>query len=177
MCENILKKASNETTEIEKLIELLSDAKENGKQIFVMGNGGSASTASHFCCEFNKGASFNKNKRFKVICLNDSVETLLAYSNDICFEDVFIEQLKNFLGKNDIVIGISSSGNSKNILKAMEFANSVGAITVGLTGMNGGKLKELSQYSINPNYNDLQISEDIHMITVHILYRYFLTQD
>lgn len=158
--------------EIEKFIEILLWARDNNKTIFVMGNGGSASTASHFCCELNKGASYNKNKKFKVICLNDSVSTILAYANDVKFEDIFVEQLKNFVKKDDVVIGFSSSGNSKNILKSIEYANEVGAITVGLTGRDGGELKNISKYSVNPSYDDLQVSEDIHMIVVHIVYQY-----
>ena len=160
--------------EIEKFLEILIDARDNNKTIFIMGNGGSASTASHFCCELNKGASYNKDKKFKVICLNDSISTILAYANDVNFEDIFKEQLKNFVQKGDVVIGISSSGNSKNILSAIEYANEVGAITVGLTGRDGGELKKLSKYSVNPNYDDLQISEDIHMIIVHLIYRYLI---
>ena len=160
--------------EIEKFLEILIDARDNAKTIFIMGNGGSASTASHFCCELNKGASYNKDKKFKVICLNDSISTILAYANDVNFEDIFKEQLKNFVQKDDVVIGISSSGNSKNILSAIEYANEVGAITIGLTGRDGGELKKLSKYSVNPNYDDLQISEDIHMIIVHLIYRYLI---
>ncbi len=160
--------------EIEKFLEILIDARDNNKTIFIMGNGGSASTASHFCCELNKGASYNKDKKFKVICLNDSISTILAYANDVNFEDIFKEQLKNFVQKGDVVIGISSSGNSKNILSAIEYANKVGAITIGLTGRDGGELKKLSKYSVNPNYDDLQISEDIHMIIVHLIYRYLI---
>lgn len=160
--------------EVEKFIEILINARKNNKNIFVMGNGGSASTASHLCCELNKGASFNKEQKFKVICLNDSISTILAYSNDLTFEDIFVEQLKNFVQKDDVVIGISSSGNSKNILKAINYANQVGAITVGLTGRDGGMLRNLSKFSINPNYDDLQISEDIHIIVVHLAYRYLI---
>ncbi len=164
------------TKEIEKLIEILEIARNEGRQIFVMGNGGSATTASHLCCELNKGASYNKEKRFNVVCLNDSISTILAYANDVCFDDIFIEQLKNLANKNDVVIGISSSGNSKNILKAITYANEIGAQTIGFTGCNGGELKKLAKYSINPNFDNLQISEDIHLIIIHILYRYFLEQ-
>ena len=160
--------------EIEKIIEILVNARDNDNTIFVMGNGGSATTASHLCCELNKGASYNQSKRFKVICLNDSISTILAYSNDVCFEDIFVEQLKNFAKKDDVVIGISSSGNSKNVIKAIEYANEINAISVGLTGCDGGELKKIAKHSINPNYNNLQISEDIHMLVVHMIYRYIL---
>ena len=162
--------------EIEQFVKILINARENGRTIFIMGNGGSATTASHFACELNKGASYNQEKRFKVVCLNDSISTILAYSNDVDFETVFVEQLKNLMSKDDVVIGISSSGNSKNIINAIEYANENGAISIGLTGKDGGVLKTVSKYSINPNFNDLQVSEDIHMMVVHIVYRYFLAQ-
>lgn len=157
--------------EIEQFVKMLNTARENGNQIFIMGNGGSASTASHFCCDFNKGASygFNDKKRFKFICLNDNIATMMAYSNDVSYDDVFVEQLKNFLQKNDVVIGISGSGNSKNVIKAIEYANASGAVTAGLTGYTGGKLKELAKYSVNANINDMQVSEDIHMILCHMI--------
>ena len=158
-------------SEIENFISVLNKARENGSRIFIMGNGGSALTASHFCCDFNKGASYgyDDKKRFKFICLNDNIATMMAYSNDVSYEDIFVEQLKNFLQPDDVVIGISGSGNSKNVLKAIEYANSQGAVTVGLTGYSGGVLKEISKYSVNANIDDMQISEDIHMMLCHMI--------
>ena len=157
--------------EIEQFINVLNKARENGNQIFIMGNGGSASTASHFCCDFNKGTcyGFDDKKRFKFICLNDNIPTMMAYSNDISYDDVFVEQLKNFLQPNDVVIGISGSGNSKNVIKAIEYANANRALTMGLTGYSGGKLRELAKYTVNANINDMQVSEDIHMILCHMI--------
>lgn len=154
--------------EISTLINLLINARNNGKQIFIMGNGGSASTASHFVCDFNKGASYGMQNRFKVICLNDSMSTLSAYANDVGYETIFVEQLKNFLNPGDLVIGISGSGNSRNILLAIEYANSIKATTIGITGYDGGKLKKISNFSVNANINDMQISEDIHAIINHV---------
>ena len=156
--------------DIENFINLLLEKRKEGKQIFIMGNGGSASSASHFYCDYNKGLSYQNNKRFKMICLNDNIATMLAYANDINYEDIFVEQLKNFLNKGDVVIGLSGSGNSKNVLKAIEYANQNDAITVGLTGYNGGILKQISKYSINANIDNMQISEDIHMILCHLCY-------
>ncbi len=161
-------------SEIEKFIAVLSEAKANRMQIFIMGNGGSAATASHFCCDFNKGVSYQKDNKFKMICLNDNTATLMAYANDVGYEDVFVEQLKNFLHKGDVVIGLSGSGNSKNVLKAIEYANSIGAITVGLTGYNGGMLKKIAAHSVNANIDDMQVSEDIHMILGHMLMQIFM---
>jgi D-sedoheptulose 7-phosphate isomerase len=155
--------------EFTNVANVLRAARSNGRQIFIFGNGGSGSTATHFACDINKGVSFGKNERFKVICLNDNIPTMLAYSNDVGYDVVFKEQLENFVKKDDVVIGISGSGNSKNILLAMELAKSKSATTIGITGFMGGKLREISDYSINANFNDMQISEDIHMIWVHIM--------
>ena len=99
-----------------------------------MGNGGSGASASHAAGDLNKGVSYGREKRFRVISLNDNLATLTAYANDVSYVDVFVEQLKNFLRPGDLVIAISGSGNSPNVLKAIEYANQQGAITVGLTG-------------------------------------------
>lgn len=156
--------------EIETFINLLLEARNNKKHIFIMGNGGSASTASHFCCDFNKGMSYLKEDKFRMICLNDNVATMLAYANDVSYDNVFVEQLKNFLNEGDVVIGISGSGNSKNVLNAIEYANNFGAVTIGLTGYNGGVLKQIARYSVNASIDDMQISEDIHMMLCHCIY-------
>lgn len=155
-------------------VDLLLKARKNGNNIYIMGNGGSASTASHFTCDFNKGLSYKKDIRFKMICLNDNIATMLAYSNDLGYENVFVEQLKNFLKKDDVVIGISGSGNSENVLKAIEYANSINAKTVGITGFNGGKLKNIVDISIHTNINNMQVAEDVHMTICHMLYSVML---
>lgn len=156
--------------EVNNFLSLLLNARNEEKNIFIMGNGGSASTASHFCCDCNKGIRNAKEKDFKMICLNDNIPMLLAYANDISYEDIFVGQLKNFLQEGDLVIGISSSGNSKNIIKAIEYANANGAITLGLTGYNGGLLKKCAQHSVNTNINDTQVSEDIHLMLCNMTY-------
>ena len=150
--------------------DLLLEARKNGNHIYIMGNGGSASTASHFTCDFNKGLSYKKDIRFKMICLNDNVATMLAYSNDVSYDNVFVEQLKNFLKKDDVVIGISGSGNSKNVVKAIEYANDLGAKTVALTGFDGGILKNIVDVSIHADVNNMQVAEDVHMTICHMLY-------
>jgi len=155
--------------EINDFINIIEDARERRAQIFIMGNGGSASTASHYVCDFNKGVSYISDRpRYKFICLNDSVSTLTAYANDVSYEDAFVQALKNYFNKGDVVIGISGSGNSKNVLKAVEYANANGGITVGITGYNGGKLKKIAAHSVNTNIDDMQISEDLHMILDHL---------
>ncbi len=158
--------------EVEEIVNVFKKCKKERKNIYVFGNGGSGSTASHMVCDLLKGCSFGKNNRFKIICLNDNIPTLLAYSNDINFNEVFVEQLKNYIEKGDIVLGISGSGNSLNVIKAIDFANSKNCITIGFTGFDGGKLKKICKYSINANVNDMQISEDIHLVILHILYKY-----
>jgi len=158
--------------EIENFINELEEAYKNDKNIFVMGNGGSASTASHFACDINKGVSLKLNKRFKVISLNDNIPIMLAYANDISYDSIFEEQLKNYIKKDDLVIGISGSGNSKNVLMAIEYANAIGARTFGITGYDGGKLKKIAEKSIVIRSNDMQKIEDCHMILVHLTMQY-----
>ncbi|GAB4431852.1 MAG: SIS domain-containing protein [bacterium] len=159
--------------EIETVFNVMLECYKRDGQIFIFGNGGSASTASHLTADLNKGVSLGLDRRFKIICLNDNIPTMLAYANDLSYNDVFVEQLKNFLKKDDVVIGISGSGNSENVLKAIEYANKVGAITIGVTGYDGGRLKNIAKYSVNANVMDMQISEDIHMIVSHIIMKLF----
>lgn len=155
--------------DIEQCSRVLLDAYENKKNIFICGNGGSASTASHFACDINKGVSYGLDKRFKIIPLTDNLATISAYSNDVNYDFIFLEQIKNFYNPGDVLIGISGSGNSMNVLKAIEFVNENEGVTIGWTGFKGGKLKEVSQFSINANIDDMQISEDIHMTLVHLM--------
>ncbi len=159
--------------EIEDFAKELGEAYKNNKNIFIMGNGGSGATASHFACDINKGVCANLRKRFKVICLNDNIPTMLAYANDISYESIFVEQLKNFIDEGDLVIGISGSGNSGNVLKAIEYANKVGARTFGITGFEGGTLKNIAQKSIIIKSFDMQKIEDCHLIITHMMMQYF----
>ncbi|MDR1398169.1 MAG: SIS domain-containing protein [Desulfarculales bacterium] len=150
---------------------LLREACETGRQIFIMGNGGSAATASHFVCDFNKGLSYGRKRKYKFICLNDNVPALMAYANDVGYEAVFVEQLKNFLQAGDLVIGISGSGNSANVLKALEYANAHQAVTLALVGYDGGKLKKIARHCVHVNISDMQVVEDIHMMLDHMTMR------
>ncbi len=152
----------------EAMIRALLKAREQGALIFVMGNGGSASTASHWVCDMNKGCSPGESGRFRMICLNDSISTMLAYANDLCYADVFVEPLKNFFNPGDVVIGISGSGNSENVLRAVAWAREHGGVTVGLTGFSGGKLAGMVDVPIVARVNDMQKVEDVHMIVVHM---------
>ena len=156
----------------DEIVKAIIEAYNNQKQIFVMGNGGSGTTASHFVCDINKGSCMGLEKKFKVICLNDNVPTILAYANDLSYDKIFVEQLKNFLNEGDIVIGISGSGNSENILHAVSYAKEKGARTIGLTGFDGGKLAKIVDIPFIAAVNDMQKVEDMHMIVVHMLMQY-----
>lgn len=151
------------------LMNLLVEARDRGSLVFVMGNGGSASTASHYVCDFNKGISYGKDKMFKFICLNDNLPTMMAYANDISYDEIFVGPLRNFLSEGDVVIGISGSGNSANVVKALQYTNEHGGISVGITGFDGGKVKQLSQYNVHVPIDDMQVAEDLHMVLDHCM--------
>ncbi len=137
--------------------------------IYIFGNGGSGASASHATGDFLKGASYGLDKRFKVICLNDNIPSLMAIANDISWDAIFIEQLKNFLQPNDLVIGISGSGNSKNVVAAMEYAKSHQVQTIAFCGFKGGKIKEIADIHIHSKAMDMEIAEDVHMIVFNII--------
>lgn len=155
--------------QFERVVKCLLDAYEKNRIIFVMGNGGSGATASHFACDINKGVSYSVNKKFRVICLNDNIATVLAYANDLSYDDVFSEQMKNFLQSGDVAIGISGSGNSANVLKAIRYASENGGRTIGLCGFKGGKLGKMVELPLIIESEDMQKIEDVHMIIVHML--------
>ncbi len=156
-------------TAVERLVEVFFDAHQRGAQIFTMGNGGSGASASHAAGDFLKGASYGLDKRFKMICLNDNVPSMMAVANDIGWDDIFVEPLKNYLQPGDVVIGISGSGNSRNVLKAAEYAKSKGATLVGMTGFKGGKLRELADLSIHSVAMDMEVAEDVHMAVFNMV--------
>ena len=163
-----------DTVKVEQAIEWFDEARSHSRHIFVCGNGGSASTASHFACDIVKGASFNREVRFRIMALTDSLPTLTAYSNDVSYESVFVEQLKNFAQPGDLVMCISGSGNSPNVLRAAEYANAVGCKTIGLTGGDGGKLAPLAQLSIQVPVPHMGRIEDAHMIICHMIAYHFM---
>lgn len=159
--------------EINEAIQAIWAAYEREATIYVFGNGGSAATASHFVCDFNKGISEKKDKKFNLVCLSDNVPQMMAIANDISYDEVFRFPLINKLKSTDLVIGISGSGNSKNVIRAVEYAKEIGAPVIGITGYHGGKLKELADYHMDAMVDDMQISEDIHMIFDHMMYVIF----
>src|SRR3954471_17036274 len=153
-----------EIPKVEQAIQWMREARDKQRHIFTCGNGGSASTASHFVCDVVKGASYLREQRFRIMALTDSLATLTAYSNDVSYECVFAEQLKNFAQPGDVVMAISGSGNSPNVLRAIEYANSVGCRTIGLTGRDGGKLAPMVQLNIHAPNPHMGRIEDVHMI-------------
>jgi len=159
---------------VEQAIRILAEARDRGRRIFVCGNGGSASTASHFACDIVKGASYQRSTRFRIMALTDSLPTLTAYSNDVSYECVFEEQLKNFAEPDDVVVAISGSGNSPNVLRAVAYANSIGCRTVALTGRDGGKLGPLAQLNIQVSAPHMGRIEDIHLMVLHMIGYYFM---
>jgi D-sedoheptulose 7-phosphate isomerase len=166
-----------ETIDLDKVgqaIDILIRARDEGRRIFVCGNGGSASTASHFVCDMVKGASFNRDKRFRIMALTDSLPTITAYCNDVGYESVFVEQLKNFAEPGDVVMAISGSGNSPNVLRAVEYGASIGCRTIALSGRNGGKLGPLAEINIQASHPHMGRIEDVHMIVAHMICYYFM---
>lgn len=163
---------------LNEALNLLLKHYENESTIYTIGNGGSSATASHFVCDFNKGVSGDLKKKFHFECLNDNIPSVMAIANDLSFDEIFSYQLKNRLKKGDLVLAISGSGNSHNIIKAVEYAKEVGADILALTGYDGGKLKNYATVHLNVPVDDMQITEDLHMSFDHmmmsILWRYLM---
>lgn len=155
--------------QVKRLTELLLEAYRDERQIFILGNGGSASTASHFACDLSKGTISGNRKRFKVLSLTDNVALITAWANDSHYDNIFKEQLENLLEPGGIVIGISASGNSKNVLNAIEYAKSIGCVTIGLAGFGGGELANMADECITVNSNRYGPVEDIHLMLEHMI--------
>jgi len=155
--------------EINKFIELIIKAYNEEKMIFVIGNGGSAANASHFAQDLAKGTRdhLDQIKRIKALSLTDSIPFITALGNDDGFDTIFEQQLRTYARTDDMLVSISGSGNSPNIIKAVEWANSIGITTVGISGFNGGKLKEIVKYSLHIPLNDMCTSESIHSVVLH----------
>lgn len=154
---------------VNQAIEWFRQARAEGRQIFVCGNGGSAATASHFTCDIVKGASYGRGERFRIQALADSLPTLTAYSNDAGYHAVFVEPLRNFARAGDLVMAISGSGNSANVIRAVEYANSIGCRTLALTGRDGGKLGPLAALNIQVDVPHMGRIEDAHLIVCHMI--------
>lgn len=155
-----------------RIVPVLLTARAEGRTIFFFGNGGSASTASHFVVDIGKATIRGDGKRFRCVALVDNVESVTAWANDTEYSRVFAEQLKGLASHGDVAVGISGSGNSPNVLEACKVARALGLATVGLTGMGGGKLKELVDIPLVVPSNSMQHIEDVHLLVCHLLTAY-----
>jgi D-sedoheptulose 7-phosphate isomerase len=156
-------------TKVEAVREALLRARSNGNTIFTCGNGGSAATASHFATDLLKGASYGKAERFRVVALTDATSTISAYSNDVSYDIVYEEQLRNFAKPGDVIVAISGSGNSANVIRALEYGNQVGATTIAFTGRDGGALGPVANIEVNVPEQHMGRIEDAHMALCHML--------
>jgi D-sedoheptulose 7-phosphate isomerase len=154
------------------IIELILAARRANKQIFLFGNGGSATTASHFACDLGKGTIALGKRRFRAISLCDQIPIMTAWANDADYADIFVEQLANLLNPGDLVIGLSGSGNSPNVVRALEYAKAHDATTVALTGFQGGKVKAIVDECLIVPSNTMQVIEDMHLILEHTMCMY-----
>lgn len=154
---------------VNTLMNMMEDTRKAGKRIFICGNGGSAATASHFVCDFMKGVSLEQRVKYDFECLNDNVPLMMAIGNDIGYEDIFVMPLRAKLHPGDLVIGISGSGNSENVVRAIRYAKENGGRTAALVGYSGGKLLSLADHAVHVNINNMQIVEDVHMILDHMM--------
>ncbi len=163
-----------EKQSLEQMIEMIIEAYKNDKKIYVLGNGGGASTSSHIACDLGKGTLARvydqKEKRLHVLSLTDNVAIMTAYANDLSYDDIFLQQLRNLVERDDVVIAISGSGNAKNVLNAVSYAKKMGAKTIGLTGFNtGGKLAQVVDVSIIVKTSHYGPLEDVHMMIGHLV--------
>jgi D-sedoheptulose 7-phosphate isomerase len=155
--------------QVERLSDLIEEAYHAGRFVFICGNGGSGANASHLCEDLAKCTlrDFENQKRLKVLSLTDNTAGIMAWANDEGYDRIFVEQLKNLASPGDLLLAISGSGNSPNILKAVEWANQTGLITVGITGFGGGKLKTLAHHNLHAGIDDMGIAESLHQVVFH----------
>ena len=168
-CKNSIDELSEQFGTLEEIINILQKAQKNGNTIFTIGNGGSGSTASHFVSDLLKTTITKEEKRFAAISLVDNIPVNLAWSNDQSFDSIFIEQLKNFLKPNDIVIAFSGSGKSKNVINAIEYAKENNATCIGFSGMDGGELKKTCDLCVTVPSHDMLVIESSHLAICHCI--------
>lgn len=162
---------SLDLSEINETMNLLEENRKSSGKIYICGNGGSAATASHFVCDFDKGVSMGLQQKYRFECLSDNIPVLTAVANDISYNECFSFQIEAKITERDILIAISGSGNSESVIQAVKTANRAGATTIAIYGYDGGELKKLAKQSIHVRVNDMQICEDIHMILDHLMMR------
>ena len=155
---------------IDRVTDALWNAYLENKTVYVFGNGGSAALASHCACDLGKGTMANGNRRFRVLALTDNIPLMTAWANDASYDDIFAEQLTPFVDKGDVALAISGSGNSPNVLKALQVAREAGALTIGLTGFQGGKMKPLCDLCVIIPSDNMQVIEDLHVSVNHAIF-------
>lgn len=155
--------------ELQRVADAIWEAYQRDATIFVCGNGGSAATASHFACDLSKWTINHQARRVRAIALTDNIPLITAWSNDREYADVFVEQLQALYRDGDIIIAISGSGNSANVVRAIEWGNRVGAVTIGITGRDGGRLYRIAKIGLHVKNNFMPLIEDIHSIVCHAL--------
>ena len=160
---------SLDLSKVEQAIAWFRQARVEGRMIFTCGNGGSAATASHFVADLLKGASYGRAQRFRIHALTDSLSTITAYANDVSYDCVFAEQLKNLASPGDILMCISGSGNSPNVIAATQCAKEIGCRTIALTGRDGGKLGPMADLNIGIGHPHMGRIEDLHLIVCHMI--------
>lgn len=158
-----------DTKEIQAMADAIYERYQTGRFVYVIGNGGSGANASHLCEDLGKSTvdDFETQKRLRVLSLTDNTPYILAWANDTSYDRVFVEQLKNFGEKGDLLIAISGSGNSPNILRAVEWAKEHGIETIGITGFGGGKLRTMANKCVHAPVDDMGIVESLHLILFH----------
>ncbi|MGO8674183.1 MAG: SIS domain-containing protein [Capsulimonadaceae bacterium] len=155
---------------VNAVVEALAGAWRDGKRVLLMGNGGSSSTVSHIVADLQKNIQLETGRALKTLCLTDSTPLLSAWANDTEWSNVFAPQVECWAERGDIVIGVSGSGNSSNVIRGIEAGNRAGAITFGLAGFEGGKLKATAQHCITVYSDNMQRIEDVHMILLHVIF-------
>lgn len=156
---------------IDRLADIFLSAYHSGRTIFLFGNGGSASLASHMTCDLGKGTAPSTGRRLRAVALTDNVALITAWANDTRYEEIFAQQLENLLQPGDVAFAISGSGNSPNVLAALSFARQAGAVTAGITGFEGGKMKSLCDVCVIVPSDNMQIIEDLHLSIAHAVFR------
>lgn len=168
---NSLKEAITELdlNQVDGIVDVLQEAQENAQQIFLFGNGGSAATASHLACDLAKMTAVSGKPRLRAISLTDNVSMMTAIANDISYDDIFVEQMSALWNRGDLAIGISASGNSLNVLKAIEYAKNRGGKTIGFSGFGGGKLAKIADLNITFSSSNYGVVEDMHLVLTHLI--------
>lgn len=161
------------TTVVAQLIEILAIALKEQRHVFVCGNGGSAATASHFAAGLGKDSSRGRDKKFRVLSLTDNVPWITSLANDADYSAIFVEQLENFAQVDDVLIVFSGSGNSPNVIRAIEWANDNGLVTIGITGRPGGRVGEIAQCPVFVESSHMGHVEEAHFLIQHLLSYYF----